>query len=211
MQINLEEYKGQIHTIEAFTAAFIILFSLIFSIQSIGITPTSSSTASQVVEKQNYKLVDDILSQSKANGELKEALLNWNNTTDRTRFGGTPENISFYSGRREATVPDNGTEPGLNGTLQVLHNRGIAHNINIICNGRSHRFVYNGQPSKHSVTAYTTIVLLEQDKVDIWDNGIEQSMDDKYITEIVGYPCRDKLSNNHLYSVVQVEIVAWRM
>ena len=199
--------KAQIHTLEGFTAAFIIVFALLFSVQAIGITPTSSSTASQAVELHNYKMVDDVLSQSKANGELKASMLYWNETD--ARFGESLEDREHYSGRLGNTVPDVGENEDGTGdfgeTLQSLHRRGIAHNIHIVCDGSEHRFVYNGQPSTHAVTASVTVQLYDQDTVKLENGG------DKKLSEVDNYHCSNISEDTDLHSVAEVRITAWRM
>lgn len=203
---DTDEDEAQIHTLEGFTAAFIIVFALLFAVQAIGITPTSSSTASQAVELHNYKMVDDILSQSKANGELKASMLYWNKTDES--FGESLEGRNHYSGRLGNSVPNvGGTEASprsFNETLQSLHRRGIAHNVHLACGGEEHRFIYNGQPSKHAVTASVTVQLHDQDKVNLSDGGEEK-------LSKVDYLCDDISGNTDLHSVVEVKITAWRM
>ena len=198
--------RAQIHTLEGFTAAFIIVFALLFSVQAIGITPTSSSTASQAVELHNYKMVDDVLSQSKANGELKASILYWNET--RSTFGESIEDRGHYSGRLGNTVPDVGgpvpSPESFNETLQSLHRRGIVHNIQLVCGGDESRFVYNGQPSRNAVTASVTVQLHDQDKVNLTEGT------PKKLSE-VDYLCDDVSEETDLYNTVEVRITAWRM
>lgn len=198
--------EAQIHTLEGFTSAFIIVFALLFAVQAIGITPTSSSTASQAVELHNYKMVDDILSQSKASGELKASMLYWNET--RAAFGESVEEREHYSGRLGNTVPDVGGDEAspksFNDTLQSLHRRGIAHNIQLVCGGQEQRFVYNGQPSKHAVTASVTVRLHDQDEVNLTDKPNDKLSE-------VDYFCEDISGDTDLHSVVEVKITAWRM
>jgi len=200
--------EGQVYTLEGFAAAFIIVLALIFSLQAIGITPTSSSTASQAIELHNYRMVDDTLSQSEANGELKGALLYWNET--RGEFGESLEVRGHYSGRLGNTVPNNDSTENdagtgnLNETLQSLHRRGIAHNIILSCDGGTERFVYNGQPSENAVTASVTVQLYDQDNVTLTGGGEEK------LSEI-DYVCDDVHEDSDLYNVVEVKIIAWRM
>jgi len=202
--------EAQIQTLEGFTAAFIIVLAVLFSVQAIGITPTSSSTASQAVELHNYKMVDDVLSQSKANGELKASMLYWNETTGS--FAKSIEDREYYSGRLGNTVPNvGGSAPSpesFNETLQSLHKRGIVHNIQLVCGGGgTERFVYNGQPSKNAVTASVTVQLYDQDKVNVTSPA---GYNKKKLSE-VDYLCDDVSTNTDLYNTVEVRITAWRM
>lgn len=214
--------KAQIHTIEGFTAAFLIVFTLLFAIQAIGITPTSSSTASQQVEQQNYKLADDVLSQSKASGELKGSLLYWNNSTSNPRFGEAVEGRGHYSGRLSNTVPDTTEDTEkFNETLQILHKRGLAHNVYLVCDdGTRHEYIYNGQPSQHASTASVTLTLHDQDEVVVNDSDPGTKVSFLNSSGISAqYPC-PKMDyseypgpndNSDLYNVVEVRIVIWRM
>lgn len=201
----MNDDKGQIHTIEGFTAAFILILAMMYGVQSIAITPTSSSTASQEVELNNYKLTDDILASSNANGELREALLYWNTSSESFEDTG-PEDGHYRgtssSGLMGNPVPEN---LGLHETLnKTLTQRGIAYNIDLRCGESQERYAENGQASNHAVTATTTVVLHEHDRIH-YDGG-EQRLDDAD-----NFVCDNVSDDSSVYSVIEVRLTAWRM
>jgi hypothetical protein len=189
--------KAQLHTLEGFTAGFLVLFALLFSLQAIAITPTSSSTASQEVELHNYEMVDDILSKSKATGELRDAVLSWQNAS--VGFNNSTEGLQYYAGRGSV---DRMGEFG--DSLQILDERGIAYNVYIRCDGGRYDFVRNGQESLHSVTATVTLNLYDEE-VTAGGQRLEN-------TDYLGNgACGNIDENSDLYNTVEVKISAWRM
>lgn len=216
--------RGQVHTIEGFTAGFIILVAALYGVQAVAITPTSSSTASQEVELNQYKLADDVISTSNSNGELKEALLNWsasdNHTVEDGEFRGSLAETNYYGGTAEGPFMFGAPIPGDFGeTLnQTFTQRGLVYNVEIECardSGGSQTYIDNGDPSLHSVTASTRVALHEHDTV--YDNESDnvtlaevETADD---TEMEFY-C-DRMGSNgddtSLYNVVEVRLTIWRM
>lgn len=190
---NIED-EGQIHTLEGFTAAFIVLFALLFTMQAISITPTSSSTASQEVEKHNYKMAGDILDASKANGDLRDALLNWDNESGE--FSGSVPGVVYYGGI------SNGAPGGFGDALDILREQGIAYNIEVVCSDNSVYLVRNGEPSLNSVTARTSIQLFDH-------NELRDGTELGEVDEIFG-GCENVDEDGELYNVVEVRLIAWR-
>lgn len=206
--------KGQIHTIEGFTAAFILIVAMVYGVQSVAITPTSSSTASQEVELNNYKLADDVLSTTNANGELREGLLNW--SASEGEFVGSQLEATYYAGTNEGVFGFGGPVPGdLGETLNYsLTERGIAYNIELSCadspNSRV-KFADNGDPSEHSVTASTMVTLYEHDLVESSSGPVSlaEVSDDP---DLEFYCDRLGSAGDHsVYNSVEVTITIWRM
>ena len=188
--------KGQVHTLEGFTAAFIVIFALLYGIQAIAITPTSSSTASQEVELYNHKIAGDVLDMSEANGDLKDAVLNWQNST--VGFNGSGESIQYYSG-----ISASNSVPGDFGeTLSALDKRGLVYNVDILCDGNTVPFINNGEESLHTVTASTTLQLQDYNEM---ANGDELE-DGDYLAGNCGNVDED----SNLYNIIEVEMTVWR-
>lgn len=207
---TIDDNKGQLHTLEGFTAAFMILLAMFFAFQSVSITPTSSSTASQEVETQNYVLADDVLAALAENGTLKEAILKWD--ADGREFEGSPSgdhnDARYYLG----TSPP---EPLGDILQETLLDRGIAYNIDLACdrtddNSRVREFVDFGEPSKHAVTATQRVILYEDDELREEDGSLK----DERLVDEDGSPqyfCENVSEDSDLYNVVEVRITAWRM
>lgn len=190
--------SGQIHTLEGFTAAFIILFAMLFAFQSVSVTPTSSSTASQQVETNNYVLADDVMATAAESGALKDAVLDWDD--DDRSYNGTP--LDRYQGRNPA---------GEFGDMlnELFFSQGLAYNIDIYCGGgRTKPFVERGEPSRHAITASQSIVLHDNDTLTHPDH------DDTELWEADGFQsriCPQASEDSNLYNVMEVEITVWRM
>lgn len=186
--------RGQIHTLEGFTAAFIVLFALLFTMQAISITPTSSSTASQEVEEHNYKMAGDILDASKANGDLRDAVLNWDN--DSEEFSGSVPGVVYYGGI------SNNVPGGFGDALDILREHGIAYNVEVVCSDNSVYLVKNGEPSLNAVTARTSVQLFDHNEI---SGGKELGE----VDEVFG-GCENVDEDAELYNVVEVRLIAWR-
>lgn len=209
--------KGQLHTIEGFTAAFILVLAMLYGVQSIAITPTSSSTASQEVELNNYKLADDIVASSNSNGELREAILNWNASSGS--FVGSLREESYYAGTVTGNFDFGAPVPGgLGETLnKTLTQRGIAYNIDIECSysdGTSEDdqvFADNGDPSIHSSTGSTTLTLYDYEKVKSGNGEVSLAEVDTTPEEDLGFYCDRMDTGSPIYNTVEVSITIWRM
>lgn len=197
MKGSTRENSGQIHTLEGFTAAFIVLFALLYGVQAIAITPTSSSTASQEVEQHNYKMVGDLLDMSKSNGELKNAVLMWQNGS--SQFAGSIRGEMYYSGKTNQ-VPG-----GFGDSLSILDERGLAYNVDVICEGNEVQMVRNGEPSLNAVTASTTLQLFEDD-----DTSGGEELGDLEDQSLFLNGCSNVDEGKELYNIVEVKITAWR-
>lgn len=188
--------SGQMHTIEGISAAMLLVLSLTFAFQSIGLTSTSASTSSAEIEDQYAELASDVLTASKASGALRDGVLNWN--TARGAFEGAVtdrSSQSYYAGK---------TPPGRFGrNLELmLTDNDLAYNVDIVYkegddDGRT-RFVYNGAPSTSAVTVSTTLVLSETDE-----------LGDGTKLRNSNYPV-DDLPQAGLYNIVEVELTVWR-
>lgn len=195
-----KENSGQLHTLEGFTAAFLILFAILFAFQSVSITPTSSSTASQQVETNNYVLADDVLAAASADGSLKEAVLNWSDSNGSFRGATGPR--GEYQGRNP---------PGEFGEIldEAFFSQGLAYNIRVYCDGNTdgEQFVIRGTPSRHAITATETVVLYDNDTLTDTSTELWETDSHRYDSNV----CPQASSDSSLYNVVEVRITVWRM
>jgi len=189
--------KAQLHTLEGFAAAFIVLTAMLVAFQSVSITPTSSSTASQQVETQNYMLTEDMLSAAGADGTLKDAILEWNETD--ASFNGTR---SFVG-----KTPNNDFGDMLE---KVLLNQGVAYNVEFACGGSTTSYIRYGDPSMHSVSTDYRITLHSDDEV----NNVSKSDNKEPLSEADNFQnsiCPEGSENSNLHNILEVRITAWRM
>ncbi|MFB6282498.1 MAG: hypothetical protein ABEK59_00995 [Halobacteria archaeon] len=188
---------GQVHTLEGVSAAVLIILTATFMVQSLAITPTSSSTASKEVETQMKVIGEDLLDKTYSTGGLREALLNWNGTGGNFVDAGTK---GFYRGRGM---------PGKFGDdlNQTYFQKGIAYNIELTYrrsgtnDTATTTLVTNGEPTTNAVTVNRLIVLYDDDTL---------TGSSKQLGEAVDYPIENLDSPDLIFNVVEVRLTAWR-
>jgi len=188
---------GQLHTLEGFAAAFIVLIAVLVAFQSVSITPTSSSTASQQVETQNYILADDLMSAADAEGALEDAILEWDEKD--ASFNGTRE----YAGE----TPNNEFGKMLE---KVFLDEGVAYNVRLVCqypDKTTTNYITYGDPSMNAVTTSKRIVLHSDDKVNN-ETGTTELENASRFKSVV---CPEASENSNFHNVIEVKVTAWRM
>lgn len=178
--------NGQVHTLEAFGAFFIIVLASILTVQAISVQP--EGTASHGTVLQNEKAASDVLEASQANGSLEAAILNWSGGDG---FNGSLGSKAYYSG-------DNSVPGELGDVLSALGPED-AYSIHLFCGGERHPFVRNGEGGSASVTESSIITLSDGDRL---GNGIR-------LEDSVTYPCTDSDVNSTFYSSVEVQMTVW--
>ncbi len=176
--------RGQAHTVEAFAAAVLIVGGLIFATQATAVTPLSASTSNQHIENQQKASVEGLLAASATDGSLEAAVLDWNAT--RGTFEGAPESDTY------ASAPDHEFGDALSGTLS---SRQIAFNVLVRYpdgdgGTDTEPMIRMGEPSDNAVSATRSIGLYDDDVP-------------------TGFYAPD-IDDSKLYTVVEVEVVAWR-
>lgn len=201
--------RGQAHTLEAFTAALILLGSLVFALQATAVTPLSASTSSQHIENQQAAMGEGMLAAAAANDSLKESVLYFDDSSGC--FHGSTACPSF-------AYTDGGPPTTFGETLnETFKDRGVATNVNVLyldeADGEAgvgdlekRRMVNFGDPSDHAVTVRHTITLHDDDVLRDEDGELTETT----LADADFYaPNIDE--NGSVYNVVQVEVVIWRM
>lgn len=209
---------GQMHTLEGLSAAMILIIAAFYASQAIAIAPTSSSTASKAAEAELQRLGEDVLAQAYSNGDLREALLYWNDSKNKFKDA---ENARYYTGNVTDDIAFGQT---LNSTFDE---RGIAYNIEIhylpvterlyndsnnatIENTPNTRYLVNGEPTDNAVVASQKIVLRHEDLVD----GGPMTLNETSTYPISGFVNETAptttLYREHMYNVVEVRMIIWR-
>src|SRR6056297_391047 len=85
--------RGQVHTLEAFTAALLVVSGVLFALQATAVTPLTASTSNQHIRTQHRVAAGDLLSVAAANGTLRPAVTFWN--PGEQSFVGAPR--QFYA------------------------------------------------------------------------------------------------------------------
>jgi hypothetical protein len=196
--------RGQAHTLEAFAAAVLIIGGLLFATQATAVTPLSASTSNQHIENQQKASIEGLLSATAANGTLTEAVLYWNATDES--FAGTPDPGTYAEG------PPNEFGEALNG---LLLDRRIAFNVNVrypTPNGDDEtdveEMVRMGEPSANAVAATRSIGLYDGSILSVPDD--DRTLDAIQSDPDAEFYAPETDTTSRLYTVVEVEVIAWR-
>ncbi|WP_336021736.1 DUF7288 family protein [Halobellus salinisoli] len=192
--------RGQAHTLEAITAAMILVSALVFALQVTAVTPLTGSTSSQHIENQQAAVAEGVLATADENGTLVSTLLywnesagNWHGATDDGYVRGPPP--TAFGDVLEATFLERGIAFDL--TLYFVDDDGDRTPVPI---------VDLGEPSDHASTERRLVTLSDGDRLRNPDESVSGTT-----LEDASYVVSDADEEQALYSVVEVEIVVWRM
>ena len=190
--------RGQAHTLEAFTAALLLIGGVVFALQVTAVTPLTASTSSQHVENQQLQMARGLLDSAVENGSLRRAVLHWNES-DGTFFGSSA--AGYYA---------SGGPPTTFGAMlnRTFRDRGIAMNVNayyITATGgtRMQEIVHFGAPSDNAVSARRTLTIYDDDNL--------TGSTSKPVNDSNSYFAPDISPDTGLYNVLRVEVLIWRM
>lgn len=191
--------RGQALTLEAVSGAILLLLAIGFALQMTAVTPLSASTSSQHLENQLRASGEGVLTSTAESGALKSAVLNWNES------GGKFHNASD-TGYYRSGPPDNEFGDALD---RAFGDRNIAYNVIIhhqLADGSrfTQRMIYQGKPSDHAVSASRTVSLFDADNLTAGDGGPVVQNASTYFAE-------DAATDDSLYNLVRVEVIAWRI
>ncbi|TKR28019.1 DUF7288 family protein [Natronomonas salsuginis] len=196
--------RGQAHTLEAFTAAVLIIGGLLFATQATAVTPLSASTSNQHIENQQQASIEGLLSATAANGTLSEAVLYWD--AQNETFAGTPDRGTYAEG------PPNAFGEALN---DLLLDRRIAFNVNVRYPAPNaedetdvEEMVRMGEPSANAVAATRSVGLYDGSNLSAPDD--DRSLEAVQSDPDAEFYAPETDTTSRLYTVVEVEVVAWR-
>ena len=200
--------RGQAYTLEGFIGAMVVLMALLFALQSVVITPTTGGLADRTVQEQVQQETQDALLVSNQEGNLSEAVRNWDGDGGFEGADNPPapgEDHDTYS------VNDFNNSSDLGGILQDrFADSGWSYNVELhTADGENRTLVYQGSPPSDAVTASYTISLYDNQSVtadspseDTLEDAAESGGFDEPIPRIEG---DDRL----LYNVVEVRVIVW--
>ena len=194
--------RGQAHTLEAVTAALLLIASIGIALQMTAVTPLSASTSSQHLENQLKSTSEGVLASAAESGGLRDAVLSWNESAGE--FHGV-EDRGFYSDGPPGTT----LGAALN---QTLDQRNVAYNVYVVYQTpgggtERKRLVYSGQPSDHAVSAGRTVTLTDDDHL-LDDDGDPTATT---VADSASFFVPETGSGNGVYNHVRVEVVTWRI
>lgn len=196
--------RAQAHTLEGIVAAMLILTSIVIALQVTAVTPLTASTASQHIETQERASASGVLSSARSSDAIRPMLLYWNRTG--ARFHGSGEN-GYYATTDDIPVKMAFPELlnrsfGQNGYAFNVVARYVTPDSNI----RERRIIYMGRPSDSAAASSVTVTLYDRDRV--LDAGRHTT--DANLSSSPFF-ADDIAPGSHVYTVVDVEVVVWRM
>ncbi|SEO35499.1 hypothetical protein SAMN04487948_10230 [Halogranum amylolyticum] len=204
--------RAQAHTLEAISAALLVVGSVVFALQVTAVTPLSASTSSQHIENQQESMTAGVLSHAAEDESLKRAVLFWNEADGRFHDAGPRR--PYYT---NAPPP-----PGIEfGRLldRTYGPRGIAYNVRIGYQPpgggfREIRYISRGEPSDNAVTTSTYVTLFDDDVlhnpgVDANGDGVAEPTGSSLST--ANFYASDVSSSSDVYNVLRVEVIVWGM
>ena len=182
--------RGQAFTLEGFIGSMLILTAVLFALQSIIITPTTSGTVDRDVQSGIEREAEDVLTQERNNGTLKTQVLNVtdNGYGSSSAIGYAPDD------------PPGGFGETLNGTFTQ---RGRVYNVIVefrandsdagnTVSSLEEEMVYRGVPADSAVVATETVVIYDDD-----------------VSNPDNFPVPDTAPESPIYTVAEVRLVVW--
>jgi len=195
--------RGQALSLEGIVAGIILLSAVGFALQVTAVTPLSPSTSSQHVENQIQSTSEGALDSAAERGVLADSVLYWNDSVGR--FHDASPDAEHYQG-----LPSDGL--AISDTLnRTFADRNVAYNLRIRYHTdeglETQQFIEQGRASDHAVTASRTLVVHESDPLVEADGTKGARLGDSGTSFYA--PNLD--TDESLYNVLHVEVVAWRI
>lgn len=193
--------RAQAHTLEGVVAAMLVISSVILALQVTAVTPLTASTASQHIEMQEKASAGGLLGAARDDGLVRETLLYWNESG--ARFHGTGANGYYTTGGPPTAFGEMLNETfGADGYAFNLNARFVSANGNI----QERRVVYMGRPSDSAAAASGTVTLYDADEL----RDVDQTRTGRAL-EDASFFAENQDPDSHVFAVVDVEVVVWRM
>lgn len=207
--------KGQVYTLEAFAASFLLLLAVLFAIQSSAIAPITESTSTRDVEQQQQYIAQGVLETTDEPGDLRKMVLYWD--INKESYHNSGDN-GVYDVRNSNSLSDALPNNKFGDTVDTfMLDKGIAANVNLVYytensdgtfSQETRSLITMGTPSENAFTASKTIPLFDDDTFVNEDNSssgqkLKENEEDFYI--------KDVDSSSNTYNLVRVEIITWKI
>lgn len=191
-----ENGRGQVYTLEAFTAAVVILASLAFALGMVG-GPAGADGPREATEEA--ELAEAVLSEAHADGSLRRMLLYWNEPVDAFHGAGP-------DGYYDASSPPTDFGDAL---TEAYENRSVVFEVNLVYveGGDVVRrpLVERGDPGSGARRVSRTVTLYDRDVLyDPGGNPTNQTLENSSFWTTDASP-------GPVYAVVEVEVVVWQI
>lgn len=196
--------RGQAHTLEAVTAALVLLSGIVFALQATAVTPLTGSTSNQYIENQQGDVAEGLLAAEAENGTVKNAVLYYNDSSSAN---------TFYNASVAGYTSGGPPLPFGEALNETFIERGVAVNVNVyfVRDGGDRlpprSMVHFGQPSSNAAIASHTVTLYDDDRL-LAPDGTPTTKTVKNSNYFVDH---DIAPGNRLYNVLRVEVIVWRM
>ena len=196
----VNDERGQAFSLEGIVAGLILLAAVGFALQVTAVTPLSPSTSSQHVENQLQSTGEGMFDTTGTNGALEEAVLYWN--PDEEQFHGTGL-AGFYRGE----TPENRFGDALEETFgeNIAYNVYVHYTNPVSGSVETQQMIEQGSPSDHAVSVSRAVPLFGSDRFVTEDGSRGAPLSDG------GFYAPELDSGENLYTIVEVEVVAWRI
>lgn len=188
--------RGQVYTLEAFTAAVVLLASLAFALGMVG---GPAGTDGSAPTTQEAEVTDALLTQAIADGSLRRTLLYWNETFGKFHGAGS-------TGHYVARAPPTAFGDMLASTFE---NRSVVFEMTLVyaTTDAVHRqpLVDRGNPGNGAQRISRRITLYDRDVLYAPD---ESPTDATLGNSSFWMP---DASPGPVYGVVEVEVVVWQV
>lgn len=209
--------RGQAYTLEGFIGSILILSAVLFAINAVVITPTTSGAVDRDARDQVRIEANDMLTLSAESGNLSKMIRYWNGTEQSTdiRFAASDNIRVGYNSQlppdgapKDLLVLLNSTFRDKNGYNVILSYQGP--------NGEAQNgtlpMVRSGFATESSVVATYTITLYDDQTLTgpdasnrplSWYDTNSTDGDNGY------YPIPDAYPDSPVYNVVTVKVIVW--
>jgi len=203
--------RGQAYTLEGVIAALILLTSVLFALQALIVTPTTSGTVDPDVQSDLRQQANDILVTTANDDEFSlSTLVRYWDQGDQTFFNATNSRVGYGSR----------TPPAIFGTLLTetfderarLYNVEMQYLANETGGGReSTPIVFQGEPSENAIVATYTVTLFDKQSLTsptAGDVELEELDTNQTDGDDGYYPIPDAM-DGPVYNIVEVRVVVW--
>lgn len=197
--------RGQAFTLEAVTAAVLLLVSFVIAMQISGTSSLTASTDSQQIEQQQGAVVAGLLDAAVENGTLHSMVLYWNDSNGT--FDGVGEKGYYVTGggpTEFGQLLDRSFEAG-----DVVFNVNVIYVNNTTRQPEREIVVRQGDPTDSAVRVTRTVTLFDDDTLTgpgSFENGSAPTL-----ANASTFYANDADTGGPLYQVVRVEVIVWRV
>lgn len=188
--------RAQAWTIDALLMIGLMVGGIVYALQVVPIHDDRAVTE-ELIEAQLEQDATDLLAVAGATGDLRDAVVYWNDSAGRW----------VDAGRDGGYVRPPAGHP-LGDPLAGFEARGIGYNIEVVYrtptgDSASHRMYYQGTPGAHAVVASATVVVSD-------DTILRNQSENTTLEHARTFYAPDAFPDGPEYAVLRVRIIAWR-